>query len=202
MHDARVLPRAYMGLTVDSAGEDVRASICRSHIQPLLQRGARLFGDLKLNRTAGLVLDNRRPVSHAAARIYVIDPEPDEIAAAKLAINGEVEHRQIAFAFAALHLKADTDGPDLLRPKGRFWPTTRPLFHAAREAGSLSAHAPSSSPSLAAASRARAFPLPPATTRLPLPRPYVRMPGQPRIVGIHGPSSPRLQSNNVKPDRI
>jgi hypothetical protein len=45
----------------------------------------------------------------------VIDPKADEIAAAKLAVDGEVEHRQIAFA--VLDLKSDTNGPDLFRPK-------------------------------------------------------------------------------------
>ena len=61
------------------------------------------------------MLDNRRPVSHTAAGSYVVDPKANEIAAAKLAVDGEVEHRQIAFA--ALHLNADTDGPDLFRRK-------------------------------------------------------------------------------------
>ena len=51
-----------------------------------------------------------------AARSYVVDPKADEIAATQLAINGEVEHRQIAFA--ALHLKSDPNGPDLFLPKG------------------------------------------------------------------------------------
>jgi hypothetical protein len=81
-----------------------------------LQRNSGLFRDLKLNPTAGLMLDNRRPVSHAAARSYVIDPKADEIAAAQLAIDSEVEHRKIAFA--ALYLKSDTNGPDFFRPKG------------------------------------------------------------------------------------
>jgi hypothetical protein len=75
-----------------------------------------LFCDLKLNRTAGLVLDDRRPVFHTAARGYVIDPKADEIATAQLAINGEVEHRQITLA--TLNLKPDTNGPHLFRPKG------------------------------------------------------------------------------------
>ena len=81
-----------------------------------MQRGSGLFGDFKLNRTAGLVLDNRRPVSHSVAGSYVIDPKADELATAQPAINGEVEHRQVTFA--ALHLKSDTNGPDLFRPKG------------------------------------------------------------------------------------
>jgi hypothetical protein len=80
-----------------------------------LQRGSGLFRELKLNRTTGLVLDYRRALSDAAARSYVIDPKADEVAAAKLAVDGEVEHRQIAFA--ALHLKSNTNGPDLFRPQ-------------------------------------------------------------------------------------
>ena len=76
----------------------------------------RVCSVIKLDRTARLVLDDRRPVSHVAARSYVIDSKADEIAAAQLAVDGEVEQRQIAFA--ALDLKSDTNGPDLFRPKG------------------------------------------------------------------------------------
>jgi hypothetical protein len=65
------------------------------------------------------------------ARGDVIDPKIDEIAAAQLAVDGEIEERQIALA--AFHLKPDTNGPDFFRPRGRFWPTRRPLFHGARE---------------------------------------------------------------------
>lgn len=75
-----------MRLVVDAARKDIGASIWRAHDQPALRRGAGLFGDLKLNRTAGLVLDNRRPVSHAAARSYVVDPKADEIVAISIAV--------------------------------------------------------------------------------------------------------------------
>jgi hypothetical protein len=63
-----------------------------------LQRGPALFRDLELNRTARLVPDNRCSVSHVSAGGDVIDPNADEITAAQLAVDGEVEHRQIAFA--------------------------------------------------------------------------------------------------------
>jgi len=62
------------------------------------------------------VLDNRHPVSHTASRRDVVDSKANEIAAAQLAIDGEIEQRQIALA--VLHLKPDTNGPDLFRPKG------------------------------------------------------------------------------------
>src|SRR5271165_6351289 len=105
-----------MGLVVDAAREDVRASIRRSRVQPLLQRGAGLLHDLELNGPAGLVLDNRRPITHAPACGDVVDPKANEIAAAQLAIDGEIEQRQIARV--VLHLKPDTNGPDLFRPQG------------------------------------------------------------------------------------
>ena len=101
--------RRKVRLVVDVAREDVGASIRRSRVQPLLQRGAGLLHDLEQNRPAGLVLDNRRPVSHAASRGDVVDPKANEIAAAQLAIDGEIEQRQIALAL--LHLKPDTNGP-------------------------------------------------------------------------------------------
>jgi hypothetical protein len=111
----RILASRYMGLIVDAAGEDIGPAICRAHGQPVLQRGSGLFRDLELNRTAGLVLDDRCSVSHVSAGSNLIDPKADEIAAAKLAVDGEVEHRQIAFA--VLDLKSDANGPDLFRPE-------------------------------------------------------------------------------------
>src|SRR5271165_4767965 len=56
MHDARVLARRKVRLVVDPARENVRASILRSYVQPLLQRGAGLLHDLELNRPARLIL--------------------------------------------------------------------------------------------------------------------------------------------------
>jgi hypothetical protein len=103
-----------MRLILDSARKDVGAPICRSRVQPVLQRGASLLRDFEPNRTAGLALYDCRPVSHVSANGDVIDPKADEIAAPKLAVDGEVEHRQITFVL--LDLKSDANGPDLFRP--------------------------------------------------------------------------------------
>jgi hypothetical protein len=69
--------------------------------------------------------------SHVSAGGDVIDPNADEIAAAQLAVDGEVEHRQIAFA--VLDLKSDAMAQTSFGWRGRFWPTRRSLFHATRE---------------------------------------------------------------------
>jgi hypothetical protein len=82
-------------------------------------RGTRrsLFRDLELDWTAGLVLDNCRPVSDVTAYGDVIDLKADEIATAKLAVDRKVDPSQIAFA--VLDLGSDTNGPDLFRSQGR-----------------------------------------------------------------------------------
>jgi hypothetical protein len=118
MHDTGVLPSRQMGPVVDATWKEVDASVFWALVQPILHRRSGLFRNLKLNRTAGLALDDRRPVSDAAAGGKVIDPEADEVAAAQFAVNGEVEHRQITLA--ALHLKPDTNGPHFFRAKGTF----------------------------------------------------------------------------------
>jgi hypothetical protein len=66
-----------MGLVVDAARKDEGVSIWRALVQPVLRRSSGLFRDLKLNRTAGLVLDDPRPLSYTAARSYVVDPKAD-----------------------------------------------------------------------------------------------------------------------------
>jgi hypothetical protein len=96
-----------------------------------LQRRAGLFGDLELDRTAGLALNDCRAVSHVTANGDVIDLKANEIATPELAVDGEVEHRQIALVTIDLHSGAN--GPGLSRSQGRFCPTTRPLFHGAGE---------------------------------------------------------------------
>lgn len=116
MHDACVLARRKVRLILNPARKGVGASIRWSRVQPLLQRDAGLLHDLELNRSAGLVLDNSRSISHVAARRDVVDAEADEIAAAQLIVDGKIEQSEIALA--VLNLKSDTNGPDLLRPKG------------------------------------------------------------------------------------
>ena len=47
----------------------------------------------------------------------ILDPDRDDVAAAELAVDGEVEKRQIAFA--VFHLKPGANGPDLAWPQRR-----------------------------------------------------------------------------------
>jgi hypothetical protein len=80
--------------------------------QPVVDRAPSLLGDLKLNRSPGLLLDHRRSIANFPAGEYVVDPQPHEVAASELAVDGQIEHRKIALA--ALQLQADTNCPDAL----------------------------------------------------------------------------------------
>jgi hypothetical protein len=80
---------------------------------PVSDREPRLFGDFELDRPAGLLLDHGRAIPHRAADTHVIDPQGDQIAAAQLAVDRQVEQREIALS--NLKLKPDPDGPDLFR---------------------------------------------------------------------------------------
>lgn len=69
-----------------------------------------MFGDFKLHRSSGLALRDPRSRPHLVALHHVFDPQVDEIAAAQLAINGQIEERQVTHAVG--NLKPDANGPN------------------------------------------------------------------------------------------
>jgi hypothetical protein len=65
---------------------------------PLQDRLARLFGYLELDGTPGFLLLDHRSRPDATAQHHIVDPQRNEIAAAKLAVDRKVEHCEIAQA--------------------------------------------------------------------------------------------------------
>ncbi len=122
-------------------GRDVVAGMAPAREQPvtksqtaLLQpRGERLagrFGQLEGNRPTGLLLDDGGAQSHAVAQVDVGNAQPDEVAAAQLAVDRDVEHGEVADA--TIVLEAGANGPDVLGFERRLRPTIRPWFHDTR----------------------------------------------------------------------
>ena len=66
--------------------------------KPLADSDTGLFGDFELNRSASLLLDYRRSIVDPPAGAHVVDFKPNEVAAPELAVNGQIEHREITFA--------------------------------------------------------------------------------------------------------
>jgi hypothetical protein len=96
MDDAGVLPRREMRLLPKTAREQVSTSAGVEAGQPLADRAPGLLGDLELNRPGGLLLDHGRTIANLPAGEYVVDPQPHQIAAPELAVDGQIEHRKIA----------------------------------------------------------------------------------------------------------
>ena len=98
MDDAGVLPRRQVRLSPQTARKQISALASVDGGEPLADSNAGLFGDFELNRSAGLFLDYRCSIANPPACAHVVDLEPNEVAAPQLAVNGQIEHREITFA--------------------------------------------------------------------------------------------------------
>jgi hypothetical protein len=76
-------------------------------------RVPRLLGDFKLDRPLGFLLHDDRPRSDSTALDHIVDAESNQIAAAQLAVDGEVE--QCEFTGSLRQLQANPNSPDLLQ---------------------------------------------------------------------------------------
>lgn len=75
--------------------EKVCATCCLSARHPSLKRCAGLLGALELNGPSGLPPNDRGPVPSLSGGPDVVDPKPCEIAGPELAVDREVEERQV-----------------------------------------------------------------------------------------------------------
>jgi hypothetical protein len=80
---------------------------------PIPDCRSRLLGDLELNRPVGFHLDHGGAVAHMASHGHVVDPEANQVATAQLAVDGEIEQREVATPL--FELKPDADCPDVQR---------------------------------------------------------------------------------------
>jgi hypothetical protein len=109
MDDARVLACREMRLLAETAREEVLTPYPTETGQPISDSASGLLGDFELNRSARLFLDYRRSIANPPARAHVVNFEPNKVAAPQLAVNGQIEHREIAFA--AFELEPHPDRP-------------------------------------------------------------------------------------------
>ncbi len=72
-----------------------------------------LFRDLELHRAVGFLLHDDRSGRHPIALRHIANPQPDEITAAQLAVDGQVEKSKVPNSIG--QLKADPDPPKLFQ---------------------------------------------------------------------------------------
>jgi hypothetical protein len=81
-------------------------------------------------RLPGLLPSHRRPADCIFVRRNVLDPESDDVASPQLAVDGQIEHRQVAGSSLDLQLAAN--GPDVFGPERRLRPDQLALFQGMR----------------------------------------------------------------------
>jgi hypothetical protein len=86
---------------------------------------SRLFRQFELNGSFCLFLDDDCSRPDPPSKGYAVDAQCDEIAASQFAVDGQIEHREVAHL---VHdLKADPDRPDFLQFKRRLLTDEPPL---------------------------------------------------------------------------
>jgi len=100
------------------------------HTQVVINRLPGLFGDLEPYRSAGLLLADRRTLNGVSVWGNVLDFESDDIATTQLAIDGEIEQRQVALAVC--HLKLSAIDQTCFGRSGGLAPVNLPLFQGVR----------------------------------------------------------------------
>jgi len=66
--------------------------------EPSCKRLTGRIRQLERHRSAGLLLDDRRPQPYGSTEYDIADSQPHEITAAQLAVDCEIEHSQISHA--------------------------------------------------------------------------------------------------------
>ena len=113
VYETGVLPRADVNGVVNPARKDEVVERASPAFEPSEEAGAGGLKEFELNGATGLLLNDDRSRSNLAAADNVADFDFDDIAAAKLAVDRQIEHRSVAQS--SLIIQPEPDRPDLLR---------------------------------------------------------------------------------------
>jgi hypothetical protein len=97
---------------MEPAGEDEVIRLQASLLDPRLQGIPGGRRDLELDRALGLVLQDDGARGNLVPMTNISDLQSDEIAPTQLAVDAQVEERELAHP--VLHLETDTERPDVL----------------------------------------------------------------------------------------
>src|SRR5262249_45070010 len=102
----RILSRGQSMITSAATGEQAFPWSVAARAQILVQRLPRDLRQLEPDRPTSLPLADIGAVDGVAGGCHVIHPQGDEIAATELAVDRQIEHRQVTGAFLKLQLRA------------------------------------------------------------------------------------------------
>jgi len=112
--EARVLPGGEAVRVATATREQELPRPPSFQLEVVVNRLPGLFGDLEPDWAPGLPLSNSRPVEGVAIRRHVLYAYGDDVAAAQLTVDGEIEHCEVTCA--PVELQFGPDGPDVALP--------------------------------------------------------------------------------------
>jgi hypothetical protein len=115
---------------INPAREGVVLDRATASFEPGEKAGSHVAGNLKLDRPSRLLLNDDRSRLYLRSSDDIANPDLDEVTAANLAVDRQIEQGSVPNALLAI--KEEADRPDLLLMNGRFVPTFLPAFQAAR----------------------------------------------------------------------
>lgn len=98
---------------VDSAREDEIENRAATALQPRLKAHACFCHDFKLNRSAGLLLRNRRTIADVTTANDIANSELDEITTTQLAVDRQIEQHSITQPL--VFVEVETNSPNVAR---------------------------------------------------------------------------------------
>jgi hypothetical protein len=101
-------------MVITTAPEQKFARLLASSLDVIVDGLPRLFRQSKPDRPTGLLLPHCDAIDSMSARCDVFDPKCDDITTPQLAVDCQIEHRQVSRP--PLNLQSGTDRPNM------FWP--------------------------------------------------------------------------------
>jgi hypothetical protein len=111
-NEARKLTCGHAGFATTTTVEQKLARPFVVRRQIIIDRLSGLFAQFKSDRSPGLLLPHGCAIRRISTGGNILDSDGDDVAATKLAVDCQIEHRQIASA--TLDLAFRPDGPDVL----------------------------------------------------------------------------------------
>jgi len=116
---AGVLARRQGSIRATAARKQVLARLAARGAKIVVQSLARQLGELEADGPVGLPLSYGRSIDSVAVGRHIVDAQSEEITAPQLAVDGRIEHRQVARALLKLQLGAYR--PNMSWPQRRLW---------------------------------------------------------------------------------
>ncbi|MER8683468.1 hypothetical protein [Mesorhizobium sp. M1405] len=97
---------------IDPARECIILDRASTSFEPMQNAGSHVVGDLELNRPPRLLLNNDRAGPYLRSGDHIANPDFDQVTAAKLAVDCQIEQRTVPNASLVIEQKANS--PNLL----------------------------------------------------------------------------------------